>query len=263
MTDMKNIFFIFLLIFSAHSASACLHASQNRIFPLGICSEGLVVMELHGNRGEEIDWGINNELRAEWRATSFLNFYSMDRKLVRSEIIDSIIYIAENEYVSTINKTFEKALYLVTKIKDFVPAQPENFTFCNYQINCSTVNLEIDSVNFSAFLNFPEGGSFEIDVLKNQESIASNYLEQLGAYDYESEDQMKLYIVESLLINSVRQFQIGDYKLTVVHLGMGTNYSEETPKEYAPDFEFTALENSVFEEPVLYHGHGFDFFILE
>ena len=78
-----------------------------------------------------------------------------------------LIYVTE----TFSNKTFAKALFLTSKIKDFVAARPTDFTFCNYQIQCSTVQLEIDSLNYKAFLNFPKGSRFEIDVLKNPESI--------------------------------------------------------------------------------------------
>lgn len=64
---------------------------------------------------------------------------------------------------------------------------------------------------------------------------------------------------------------IGDEFMTILHLGNGeTLFSAETGKphfpvgdEHRPDFPFDLLENSVFQEPAMHHGVGFDIFIIE
>jgi hypothetical protein len=72
-----------------------------------------------------------------------------------------------------------------------------------------------------------------------------------------------------LYINSVRIYQIAGKRLTVVHLGTGQIHelpdgkTDPPGKEYTPEFSFQTIDDSIFIEPVLHHGHGFDFYIWE
>lgn len=258
--------FVILLFFSSlfsFHVVACLHASQNRLFPIGLCADGLVVLELHSVRGENVMPGSGHELIGEWGARTFLNIYAKNRKLKYSEILDSNIRIDEGKYLFEINKAFEKALWKGNQLAGFIPAEPVFITFCDYQLTCSLAQLKIDTLSYKAYIQLPEKQGIEVDVLNDSSSIASNYLERFSGFDYDSENERKLFLIQELLISSVRKYKIGETMVTLVHLGIGSDYSNEPAKEYATDIEFKLLENSVFEEPLLYHGHGFDFLIWE
>ena len=57
----------FLIVINSIDISACLSASQNRIFPLGVSTEGLLVVEFHLFRSESINKNNNkSKLEVVW-----------------------------------------------------------------------------------------------------------------------------------------------------------------------------------------------------
>jgi hypothetical protein len=258
---MKNqfLFLLFICAFSI-SANACLHATQNRIFPLGICSDGLVVIEIHTERGEMVNFEFGDELIAEWSARSYLKIYDKNRKEIKSEVLDSLLLIPYKQYLTEINKTFERGLAKAYYLRDFIPAKPVSIGFCNYNSTCSQAILSVDSIKCQAYLECSIIRKVEIDIIRDSCSVASNYIAWLGGFDYESKNEYLLYLCQGLSIGSIRKYKIGNTSLTIVHLANGSSTSEE---EIAPNFNFDTLENSIFEEPTPYHGHGFDFLIWE
>jgi hypothetical protein len=265
---MRQTLIILFFTLTVNSLFACLSASQNRLFPLGQTSKGLCVAETHLYRTEfrEKDKPVI-ELKAAWRGISYFKIYDSHYKEIYSEVIDSIKLFKQHDYDSIINRSFKKALSLAEKYPDFVAAAPISITFCDYQERCSKARLLYDIKNNKVSIRLPNKISYDVTVLFDTASIASNLLNYYRSFD-DAGLSAKAF-KGNLYINSVRQFQIGNKKLTVVHIGRGqalelTKGGTYPPgKEYTAKFAFTGINKTVFEEPVLHHGQGFDFYIWE
>jgi hypothetical protein len=66
---------------------------------------------------------------------------------------------------------------------------------------------------------------------------------------------------DNIAINSVRVYNFGERKLTIVHIANG--YSNKLEEKKNPKINFKDQRNFAFFERVMHHGNGFDFFILE
>lgn len=253
---------------TTNSLFACLSASQNRLFPLGQTSKGLCVVETHLYRTEfrENDKEVI-EMKPAWGGLSYFKIYDKNNKEVYSEIIDTIKLFQQHHYDSIIDRSFKKGLSIAEKYPYFVSVKPTALTFCDYQEKCSKAELLFDTTNNKIRIRLPNKVAYDVNVLFDSTSIASNLLNYYGGFD--DADLSAKSFKGNLYINSVRQFQFGNKKLTIVHIGSGQTFelaeggTYPPGKEYKAKFEFTDINKSVFEEPVLHHGHGFDFFIWE
>lgn len=263
---MKNTLFILLLLPASNHLFACMSATQNRLFPLGQSSKGLCAVETQLYRTESKENGMV-EMKPAWGGISYFKIYDRNYREVYSEVIDTLRLFKQQHYDSIIAGTFKKGLVLAKTHPDFVAAKPMAITFCDYRETCSKAELLFDTVKNKISIKLPGKIKYELKVLDDSASIASNLLDYFGGFD--DANLSAKFFMGNLYINSVRQFQIGGKKLTIVHIGCGqiSELSEGKTyppgKEYKPKFAFTDLENSVFVEPVLHHGHGFDYFIWE
>ncbi len=265
---MKQALIVLLFSLTTNSLFACLSASQNRLFPLGQTTKGLCVVETHLYRTEfrEKDKKVI-DIKPAWRGISYFKIYDKNYKEIYAEIIDTIRLFEQHHYDSIIDKTFKKGLELAKTYPSFVSAKPTNIVFCDYQENCSKAQLLFDTINNKISIRLPTKIKYDVKILFDSTSIASNLLDYYGGFD-EVNISAKTF-KGNLYINSVRQFQVGNKKLTVVHIGSGAAFeladggTYPPGKEYKAKFAFTDINKSVFEEPVLHHGHGFDFYIWE
>lgn len=247
---------------------ACLSASQNRQFPLGQTYKGLCVVETHLFRTEfrENDKEVI-EMKPAWGGLSYFKIYDKNNKEVYSEIIDTIKLFKQHHYDSIIERSFKKGLSIAEKYPDFEFAKPTSLIFCDYQEKCSKAELQFDTINNKIRIRLPNKVAYDVNVLFDSTSIASNLLNYYS--DFDDADFSAKSFKGNLYINSVRQFQFGNKQLTIVHIGSGQTFelaeggTYPPGKEYEAEFAFTDINKSVFEEPVLHHGHGFDFFIWE
>lgn len=258
---------VLLLSLVTSSLYACLAASQNRLFPLGQSSQGLCVLETHlyrrewREKGEEIP-----TFEVAWLGTSYFKIYDKNHNEVYSELLDSIALFKEQRYESIIGSALEKGLEKAAEYPNFVAAKPISTTFCDYQEACSKAGLLFDTGADKIAVKLQNGIAYEVKALFDTTSIASNLLDYYGVFE---EDFSAKSFEGNLYLSSIRQFQVGEEKLTVVHIGSGTflKSSDGVPnprgEEYEAEFEFSELKKSVFKEPVLHHGHGFDFYIWE
>ncbi len=247
---MKIILFL-CFILSISPVIACLVADQNRMFPVGISPSGLVVVEVHMHRGEKTTESY--EMIPVWGGTGYLNVYDKNYKLISSKTIDEFAHTSDVE--DEISQIFRKGSKLAKKIDGLIPAKPLEIYFCDYLQNCSKAQFAYDSIIQQPYVMLGNR-KYAIPILFDSTSIASNYLNYYSSFEPEDAAYM-----QNLGINSVRQFQLGDQVLTIVHLGCGQHDSDE--KEHAANFKFEKLEESIFPEYVLHHGHGFDFFVME
>mgnify|MGYP000148795988 CR=1 FL=1 len=265
---MQKTITLLLFILTGNSLFACLSASQNRLFPLGKTSEGLCVVETHLNRTEYREKGKETiEIKPAWGGISFFKIYDKNNKEIYSTTIDTITLFEQVHYDSVINRIFKKGLKLAKAYPDFIAAKPISITFCDYQVACSKAELLYDTLNNKISILLQSNTKHEVSTLFGPTSIASNLLDYYGGFDDADLSAKSFY--GSLYISSVRQFQVGNKKLTIAHIGSGQTFELEEGgtypprKEYKSKFAFIDLNKSVFEEPVLHHGHGFDLFIWE
>jgi len=265
---MKQTLIIFLFTLTTNSVFACLSASQNRLFPLGQTSEGLCVVETHLDRTEFREKGKEIiEMKPAWEGISYFKIYDRNYNEIYCEPIDTLGLFEQRHYDSILNIVFAKGLLLAENYPDFIAAEPISITFCDYQKMCSNAGLYYDMINDKISIGLPNESKYEVKVLFDSASIASNLLNYIGGFG--SADFSVKSFEGNLYINSVRTFHIDSKKLTVVHIGTGQNFelneggTYPPGEEYTPIFSFTDIHKSVFEEPVLHHGLGFDFYIWE
>lgn len=88
---MKYTVIIVIYLISVLPSYACLSASQNRIFPIGTCPSGLVVVELQLQRSEYYDKVNKTEsMDPGWSGKSFFKIYDDNYKVVHEELIQEI-----------------------------------------------------------------------------------------------------------------------------------------------------------------------------
>ncbi|MFL5729261.1 MAG: hypothetical protein ACJ75J_07215 [Cytophagaceae bacterium] len=262
---MVRLIFSILILLHFQTGMACMSAHQDRLFPVGICAEGLVVVEVHMQRYDKPDK--EDRLDPAWHILSYLNLYDKNHKILKSEILDTI-NVLESLYNKPLANTFLKGLQKAKQIPGLVLAMPVSINFCDYRQDCSSASLEFDTIKNKVFIRpGNQKKKVEVSVLRDTISIAANYLGYSAQYELQVKE-----LKNFLYISSVRIFKVGEKTLTIFHLGSGQGmYSADDEmrqvyppgKEYKPDFQFTNLEASIFEEPLLHHGHGFDFFILQ
>lgn len=264
---MRKLLLILIFLIKISSLFACLSASQNRLFPLGQTSKGLCVVETHLFRTEYYD---NNkvefdELKPAWGGISYFKIYNNDYAEVYAEIIDTIWLFEEYRYDSIIENVFKKGLKIANTYPDFIIAKPVSIIFCDYQEKCSEAVLSFNTLKNNINIKLSNNTKYDLKIIFDTASIASNVTNYYLGFD-DAELSAKS-LKGSLYINSVRQFQIGEKTLSIVHIGIGQmptdaiGKPDPQRKAYNATFAFSDINKSVYQEPVLHHGHGFDFFI--
>jgi len=252
--------FFFLLILVSKAGQSCNAANQYRLFPLGGSSSGFAFLETHLYRTTDPK-GNRYEMPSKWFGESYLKLYDEHHRLVSSRLIGSLSLKDKATNREFIEKSFKKALGLAKQLPGFMAAKPVYLSFCDFQQKCEEAELRVDTLKHLLFVKLRHQKEYEVNVLKDTASIAGGYVQY---YDNFNGGQIDYTDID---ISSVRKYAIGAQTLTVVHLANGDKPKdvEGTPKraEHKPEVAFSQLENSVVHEPLLHHGHGFDFFIVE
>lgn len=238
----------------------CLAASQARIFPIGFTNNGLVVFETHMGRGENFrDKNDEPEMKPYWGGYTYLKVYDRNHKVISSVTLDTLRTFKEADYEKVVSGVYTKAVKIAEAYKGFKPVKPTAITFADYQLKCSLASIEFDTIRDKIEIRLKNKTRHPVTVLRDTASIASNLISYFTGFETSvTAKDLK----NSLAINSVRQFKADGKKLTIVHLGTGNGVGGNG-KEYEAKFAFNDISKSIFFEPVLHHGHGFDFIIWE
>lgn len=250
---------LFSLFVSTHLL-ACNFAVQNRIFPLGMTSTGIVVVEVRLDRGSpEIELTGNRSTiydESAWSGRSYLKVYDQNQREISAEIIDSNLNISQLAYDSILQTIIEKGLLLTTQFSDFQRITSGKIDFCNYEAKCSYAKLIYDTINNTVSIQNRAGKHFVIPFSDENYTITADiksiYLEPGNSVT----DLNGL-----LLISSYRAYHINDRTVYVAHIAVGQDYSKHAEK-YKKQ-QFSDIANSAFSEPVIYHSQGFDFVFWE
>lgn len=251
-----------LMYAGAGSSWACSAADQYRLFPLGSSSSGFVFVETHLHRTDDPN-GSRYEMASKWFGEGFLNVYDATHRLISSRLIDSLSLSDKETDPEFIKSSFAKGLVLAKQLPGFMAAKPLYLSFCDFQQACKEAELRVDTLKHALFVKLRNQKEYEVNVLKDTASVAGSFLRYYsnfngGVIDYRDID-----------ISSVRRYSIGARTVTLVHLANGDKpkYTDKeggsNRKEHRPEVAFGKLEDSVVYEPLLHHGHGFDFFMVE
>lgn len=256
MRSALKLFFLFVLC--SNAARSCNIADQCRLFPLGSASSGFVFVETHLYRTTDPK-GNRFEMTPKWYGKSFLNTYDEKQQLISSRLLDSLSLADESTDRQFIQKSFHKGLKLAKQWPGFIAATPVYLSYCDFHQKCEEAELRQDSLKHTLFVKLRNNKEYEVTVLKDTSSIAERYLRYYSGFngghiDYSSID-----------IGSVRKYRVGAKTITLVHLANGDKPEGEFSRrrEHKPDVAFSRLEKSLVYEPLLHHGHGFDFFMPE
>lgn len=258
---MRHISILILVVLLAHGTTfACLHADQNRIFPIGQSKLGLHVLELHQARGDD-------DFDAVWTFQAYHKIYDSKHNPVKSEDLGKELFFPEKDYLNKVNFYFSKVLLRSKSYDGFKPLQPKSLYFCDFDKTNPEASLSFDSLQKNMFVKLASGKKYEVTLLKKKGSIAEDLV---NYFENEDGDQEEIigFLSGFLCVNSVRKFELGSRKLCVVHLCIGTQLSNADgiippAKPYYYPKPFSVLANTIFFEDVLHHGNGFDFFIWE
>lgn len=253
-------FFLLLLLISCKAVQSCNAADQYRLFPLGSTSSGFVFVETHLFRTTDPK-GNRYEMPPKWFGESFLNIYDENQKLISSRLLDSLSLADTISGSQFIKISFHKALKQAKQLSGFTAATPVYLSYCDFQQTCEEAQLRIDTVKHMLFVKLRDQKEYGVTVLKDTNSIAERYLRYYSGFNGGNIDYA------AIGISSVRKYTIGAKTITIVHLANGDKPQEaERARKraaYKPDVAFSRLEESVVHEPLLHHGHGFDFFMVE
>ncbi len=274
----KTILVILILIFNVITSFACLNTYQFKIFPVGVYNDTILTIDVQirrtsqveGNRWLELGLDSIDEWSEMWIMNAFVSKYDQNQKLFEKEDIGMTYSIGKN-YLDSLQmiylKGFDKLKSQYSELKLF---KPTYISFCDFQQSCELIKLLNDSTVDKDYLIYAEK-KYPIDVIRDTSYYA------FGKSVYHPENILGLYA------NSIRIYQIDDFELIISHLatgheiGMGwitsdpeifkEKQAKEEPvslsNEHKPKFDFIDIRQSVYEEPLLHHGYGFDIFIIK
>lgn len=256
-----RLFLLSLILISSMSASGCLSAHQNRIFPIGISSKGLVVLEVHLERSDDEDGGAApDELDPVWYGKVYCNTYK-DYELQHSDTLGVLKDFKERELAEKLKPYLQQCNNRINSLPQFVAAQKESITFYGYSTGAG-VKVVSDTVRQTAGVRVTAKHMANIPIFSSNFPLYQDYQAYFGEVD-----DTAAYVASmetGLLVGSARKYTLGKQVLYIVHLESGQLYPdpENDKKVHAAESKHF-IGTGLFTEPVMHHGHGFDFYVLE
>lgn len=261
---MKRILIIllFLIQIKGYACNICSSTTQHKSFPVGLNNNNFYSVDFTIKRADYFEK--NNELMPKiiWTLTSFISKYNFDAKLINKKEFDKKEIISKN-YLSLIKSMYLKGFnYLKDKKLEYF--ETDYISFCNYQKKCKKLSFVHDTISKKDYFIF-KNRKVEMDV------------ELFIPYE---ERSLKAYNLLAYFISSIRIFKSKKFELIVPHLESGheismgwitndpnkklTNKYDQIiyMKEEKPKFNFSSIKNSIYQEPLLHHGYGFDFLMI-
>ena len=133
----RLLIFSVILLVTSFKAEACLVASQERIFPIGTIQDDLIGLEIIGQRYGKGDFG--SEVFWQYSTTVIRYNQNHDEKVVNTLKVK--VEVAYLELDSFLKSQLDTAIYLCKRMDDFIFLHPSEMSFCDFQSNCSNVQL--------------------------------------------------------------------------------------------------------------------------
>lgn len=237
---------------STINSFACLSAYQFKIFPVGVADDKIVTVDFQIYRGDEM--GENDELRVRWFVRAYVSTYKQNQKLIEAIPFDSII-VKSDDYLENLKEIYDTAFAKIqTDFQSIELFTPIYISFCNFQTKCKLIEVEGDKATYNK-------KKYPLSIINDSLYYGFN-----GRFEFYDE----LFYDGGFGVSSYRIYETKTTKLIVFHLatGDGEDYfydrrRKKSTKEHKPDFKFTDIKNTVYEEPLLHHGYGFDVFFVE
>ena len=244
---------------------ACLAAYQFKIFPVGIADDKIVTVDFKIHRDNDV---LNNdELRIIWFIRAYISTYEQNQNLIKATPFDSVI-VKSDDYLEKLKEVYDAALAKIqTEFPTIELFKPKYISFCDFQKKCKLIEIDTgtnigvdeDIISTDAATIKYKNKKYPLDIIKD--TLYYGFNENYLYADY----------IQGFYISSYRIYETKKVKLVIFHLETGDLieariYGEKDippAKEYKPDFKFKDIKHSVYTEPLLHHGYGFDAFIIE
>tara|TARA_R110002049_G_scaffold199382_3_gene369499 strand:+ start:3530 stop:4330 length:801 start_codon:yes stop_codon:yes gene_type:complete len=263
---MKLKFITIAFLLQSLMAFACLDARQHKLFPIGVIDENIVFIEAHIKRTHDTDKSENDtfEIKEKWHIKSYVAVYDKAQRLISKTEIDTDD-IKGKSYLSLLQSNYSNGLFQIKSLfKNIDYFTNDYISFCDYQKKCNKLELKSDTIAKKDHFIYNK----------------KNYSVRLNRSQKEKERALFIDNLLAYFISSVRIYKTKDLELVIGHLATGHEVSmgwitdnpekKETEngdtikprKEYRPDFKFNELYTAVYQEPLMHHGSGYDFFIV-
>ena len=281
-----------ILFFVFTSAFPCGWAYQFKIFPVGVMGDTIVTVDVKMQRSDYVANITDEETIKEdfydlqWQLKSYVTKYNSKQIPYSSVLIDSLD-VKDGDYSKDLDRIYKQAfLKILQNTKNIKLFTPIDISFCEYQEKCKTVAREENNIIYKN-----KKYRLEILDLKNRDYYGFNGFYFQGEEDdayWDTKEGREIYrdIVNGFAIGSIRRFTVSDKELVVIHLQRGhelamgwiTNNPADPRlkrddddnddfaiimQEHTPDIPFSKIESSVYEEPLMHHGYGFDVFMMK
>ena len=253
-------FYIILILCACNTviAFACLGAYQFKTFPVGIADNETITVDFQIWRADDVANGEEWDLmKTKWYLRAYISTYKTTQKekqqLIKAIPFDSVV--VKPDYLEKLEEIYDAAFAKIQmEFSSIELFTPKYISFCDFQKKCKLIEMDADSVKY-------KNKTYRLNISHIFEYFGLGRLE-----DEESDEFPGLFY-----ISSYRIYETKTTKLIIFHLATGDlvearRYNDENippAKEHKPDFKFKNIKKSVYEEPLLHHGFGFDAFIIE
>ncbi len=259
---------VLIVLFSIDSF-ACMATTQFKMFPIGIGNGEIITADTFiyrsSYRGEKKEKGIRNN-KTMWNIELSIAIYDLKGNIVSMEVIEKLT-VKEEKYDAHLKTAYKKLLH-TSKLKypNLNFFTPKYISFCDFQKKCEILKVKNDTVNKKDYL------------------IYRNKKHPISLAKYEKYKQSALFTgnLSSYYVSSTRVYNTKNTELVIAHLQTGHEVSmgwinddpistpkEEDvynpniiPKEHKPEIQFNKLSEAIYQEPLLHHAYGFDFFVI-
>ncbi len=267
---MKKRIIIFLLFFYTINSFACLSTTQYKTFPIGTINNQIITIDAYISRSDYIDRDNKSEYnfpKIMWIIESYISIYNEKQELISTKLIEKR-QLKKEKYLPLLREIYLKGIRLINdEFKGIEYFKPEYISFGDFQKKCEKLELKHDTIS-------------KKDLLVYKKKEYHIRLESLKGYENYKTSMLFPNSLSAYLISSIRIYKTNKIELVIGHIETGHEISmgwitndpnkkpkDENdiviyPKEHKPDFEFSKLENAVYQEPLLHHAFGFDFFIV-
>ncbi len=257
---MKTLITFFFIIFTS-KLLACNAASQKRLFPIGQCPKGIVFLELDLYR-LDLEYGTPGYNRNLWSGISNLRVFDFSYKLTETVFVDSlkrIVFNSEQVKNKYLDSIFNKSVEIAKNKFEITTVENQSLYFCEFNDTCQNYILSFNEKSKKINFKVSESKSIDISILlKNDNWFSKDLIEYYNEVQG-GEIQNFEILKANISISSLRSFKMGNKTLLVFNLGSGNN---QFGYENLSNKEKWTFEESIFYEPTLHHGHGFDFFVI-
>jgi hypothetical protein len=257
--------FTFFLIIIYNNGYSCFCAEHHRSYLLGENKDSIFVMQTELNRSDYVDRkNTFAETQPYWYGSVFLVTYDKKLNVLSKVNWAETKILPDDNFIEKLEQIRQSMIQKLNENKTFSIAIPLDISFCDFQKSCKEVQLYQDDTKEIYSLKYI-GSNYEIKALKD----TSNPIFDLFFYESYKYKSIK----DKLFINSIRKYKLQKQQVIIVHLSSGSHIESSNnsefipvlnPKEYVPECISIFLDKgTVFEEPVLTHGKGFDVMIIQ